>query len=210
MILCEEELHTLMSVASTVYKDLSHPPSGYLALPRAPSASPPAASSATPGPRIQYAYRSFDGSDYNPLYPTLGQAGTPYARTVPSTNITPVKSLPDPGLVFDALLRRDGFTPHPDGVSSLFFAFANLVIHSIFNTDHKDVTINKTSSYLDLSILYGQSEDDCNRVRRKDGTGKLHNDAFADYRLLGMPPSTCALLVLFNRNHNVGISYPVR
>jgi hypothetical protein len=73
----------------------------------------------------------------------------PYARTVPSTNMTPTKSLPDSGLIFDALLRRDGFTPYPDGMSSLFFAFANL---SLFNTD-REVTINEASSYLDLSIL---------------------------------------------------------
>jgi hypothetical protein len=195
-------------VIDMLYKDLSHPPSGYLALPRtltAPEHSPahhPGASSTASAPRILYAYRSFDGSDYNPLYPNLGKAGTPYARTVPSTNVTPTKSLPDPELIFDTLLRRDGFAPHPDGVSSLFFAFANLVIHSIFYTDRNDITINNASSYLDLSILYGHSEEACNKVRRKDGTGKLYNDTFADPRLLGMPPSTCALLVLFNRNHN--------
>lgn len=37
----------------------------------------------------------------------------------------------------------------------------------------------------------------------KDGTGRLWEDVFADRRLLFMPPSTCALLVLFCRNHNV-------
>ena len=36
----------------------------------------------------------------------------------------------------------------------------------------------------------------------KDGSGKLWNDVFADSRLLLMPPSACALLVLLNRNHN--------
>ncbi len=53
------------------------------------------------------------------------------------------------------------------GVSSLFFAFADLVIHSLFNTDPKDRTINNTSSYLDLSPLYGNSEKDVDSVRRK-------------------------------------------
>lgn len=180
---------------SIVYKDLSHT--------GATSVLPPAVASASSGPRITNAFRSFDGSNYNPLHPTLGQAGNSYARKVPSTSS---KSLPDPGLIFDTLLRREGFTPHPNGISSLFSAFANLITHDIFHTDG-DVTINKASSYLDLSILYGKSENACNDIRRKDGTGKLHNDAFADPRLLGMPPSTCALLVLFNRNHNVSTSH---
>jgi hypothetical protein len=40
-------------------------------------------------------------------------------------------------------------------------------------------------------------------MRTFDGTGKLWADTFADGRLLFMPPATAALLVLFNRNHNV-------
>lgn len=35
-----------------------------------------------------------------------------------------------------------------------------------------------------------------------DGTGKIYNDSFADYRLTMMPPSTSALCILFSRNHN--------
>ena len=152
---------------------------------------------------IKYAYRTADGSFNNPLVPTLGQAGAPYARSVPTTNITPKLALPDPGLVFDSLLKRDNFEEHPGGISSLFFAFADLVIHSIFNTDHNDWTKNNTSSYLDLSILYGNNQKQQESVRRKDGSGKLYDDVFADGRLLMMPPATCALLVLFSRNHNV-------
>lgn len=54
-----------------------------------------------------------------------------------------------------------------DGVSSMFFAFADLVIHSIFNTERSDTpTINNASSYLDLSPLYGSSEKDVGGVRR--------------------------------------------
>lgn len=40
-------------------------------------------------------------------------------------------------------------------------------------------------------------------MRKKDGTGKIWEDAFADGRLLSMPPSVCALAVLFSRHHNV-------
>ena len=51
------------------------------------------------------------------------------------------------------------------GISSLFFAFADLIIHSIFNTNARDPTINDNSSYLDLSPLYGSSEAQVDAVR---------------------------------------------
>lgn len=133
----------------------------------------------------------------------MGMAGSAYAQYVPSTNNSPKTALPDPGLVFDTLLKRDRFIPHPAGISSLFFAFANLISHTVFNTDYVNPHINKASSYLDLSILYGNSQNDINSIRRKDGTGRLWDDVFADSRLLVMPPASCALLVLLCRNHNV-------
>jgi linoleate 10R-lipoxygenase len=186
---------------ATVYKDLPHPPSGYVCLP------PPTTLPVSAAPPVPYAFRAADGSNYNPLFPTLGKAGSPYARSVPSTNNSPKNALPDPGLLFDTLLKRDKFKPHPDGISSLFFGFADLVIHSIFNTDHTNPqsAINSTSSYLDLSVLYGNSDKDIARLRLGDGTGRLHNDVFADWRLLHMPPASCALLVLLSRNHNVRV-----
>ncbi|KAJ6567751.1 heme peroxidase [Mycena vulgaris] len=179
-----------------LYKDLPHPPSSYLSmLPQN------AATAVTPNP-IAYAYRNADASNYVPLFPGLGKANAPYARSVPTTNFTPPATLPDAGLVFDTLMCRDAFEPHPAGISALFFAFADLVIHSIFNTNHADPTINATSSYLDLSILYGNSQKEQDSVRSKDGWGRLYEDVFADSRLLFMPPSACALLVLLSRNHN--------
>ncbi len=132
-------------------------------------------------------------------YPTL--APSPALRSIPAS------SLPDPDLVFDSLLRRDEFKEHPGGISSLFFAFADLVIHSCFNTDTDNWDINKASSYLDLSILYGSSEEEVDSVRRKDGTGRLWEDVFADHRLLLMPAASCALLVLLCRNHNVCLRF---
>lgn len=77
------------------------------------------------------------------------------------------------------------------------------MIHSVFNTDHANPSTNKSSSYLDLSPLYGSSDQQVKAIRRNDGSGKLHEDVFADFRLLFMPPSTGALLILFCRNHNV-------
>ncbi|KAL1744904.1 heme peroxidase [Schizophyllum fasciatum] len=187
------------AVIDLLYKDLPHPPASYLSVLHRADISVSASLA-----NVDYAYRPANGSYYNPLFPALGMAGTPYARSVPSANCTPLNNLPDPGLVFDTLLRRkEGtFKEHEGGVSSLFFAMADLVIHCIFDTDHQDITKNNTSSYLDLSILYGNSDEQMNSVRRLDGSGRLWDDVFADRRLLLMPPSTCALLVLFCRNHN--------
>ena len=187
-------------IIGLLYRDLPHPPGPYLAL-------PPAGSTIRPQlPGVHYAYRPADGSFYNPLSPSLGRAGMPYARSVPQKSTIPVSQLPDAATVFDSLLRRDKFVTHPGGLSSLFFAFADLIIHSIFDTSHADWTINNTSSYLDLSILYGSSERQVSSVRRLDGTGKIWNDVFADPRVRFMPPSVCALLIIFSRNHNV--SFP--
>ncbi|KXN88689.1 Linoleate 10R-lipoxygenase [Leucoagaricus sp. SymC.cos] len=194
-------------VIGLLFKDLPHPPNGFLSPLDISTTTHVVSTLGTLSPpkmpkHIHYAYRAADGSNYNPLIPGIGKAGSPYARSVPSTNLTPRTTLPDPNLVFDTLLKRDEFKPHPDGISSLFFAFADLVIHSIFNTDPQDQRINKASSYLDLSVLYGSSEEEVEIVRANDGTGKLKPDCFADVRLLMMPPASCALLILLNRNHN--------
>ncbi len=74
---------------------------------------------------------------------------------------------------------------------------------SVFRTSHRDPNINETSSYVDLGPLYGNSQKDQDLVRNKNGRGMLHPDAFAEDRLLLLPPAVCTLLVLFNRNHNV-------
>ncbi|KZT06596.1 heme peroxidase [Laetiporus sulphureus 93-53] len=182
-----------LDVINILFKDLQSPPVNFLAIP-----------SVVPSPIefVNYAYRTADGSNYNVLMPTLGMAGSPYVRSVPGTTPIPQHHLPEPELVFNMLLRRDGFVEHPGGLSSLFFSFANLIIHSIFHTNPRDWTINDASSYLDLSPLYGSNQEQVDSVRRKDGTGRLWEDVFADARLLLMPPSTGALLVLFCRNHN--------
>lgn len=71
----------------------------------------------------------------------------------------------------------------------------------MFNTNPADGNINNNSSYLDLSPLYGNSQETQNSIRTfKDG--KLKPDAFADKRMLGNPPGVCILLVMFNRFHN--------
>ena len=74
---------------------------------------------------------------------------------------------------------------------------------SIFRTSHRDVNINETSSYVDLAPLYGNNQEMQDKLRVRNGRGLLRPDVFAEDRLLLLPPGVCALLVLFNRNHNV-------
>ncbi|TFK65597.1 linoleate diol synthase [Pluteus cervinus] len=150
----------------------------------------------------QFAFRAADGSGNNIEMPDLGKAGTPYARSVQQGQALPQNRLPDPGLVFDTLLKRDGFVKHPAGLSSLMFAWAALVIHTVFRTSHTDVNINETSSYVDLAPLYGNNQQTQDKLRLLDGRGLLLPDVFAEDRLLLLPPSVCAILVLFSRNHN--------
>ncbi|KAG8731386.1 hypothetical protein FRC11_004322 [Ceratobasidium sp. 423] len=167
-----------------LYSDLPHPP----------------ATNVLP----EFRFREPDGGNNNPNLPDLGRAGTPYARTVSSNTPIPPGNLPSPELIFDTLLRRDtpGGKEHPAGVSSLLFSFAVLIIHSLFRTSPSSMYINDTSSYLDLSPLYGHSLEGQMKVRRNDGTGRLYEDVFAENRLLLMPPAVSALLVMFCRNHN--------
>lgn len=140
----------------------------------------------------------------------MGKAGSPYARSVPSLRCLSRAALPSAELVFDKLLKRDGFKEHPGGISSLFFAFAEIIIHNVFNTDLSvdGWTRNNVSSYLDLSPIYGTSQEEVNTVRRRDGTGRIWDDVFSDLRVLYMPPAVGALLVLLSRNHNVSLPYP--
>jgi hypothetical protein len=76
----------------------------------------------------------------------------------------------------------------------------------VFRTNHERVDINETSSYVDLSPLYGVNSESQDHIRIRDGHGLLKPDTFCEDRLLLLPPAVGGLLVLFNRNHNVSIS----
>ncbi|KAG6817060.1 hypothetical protein H0H87_000238 [Tephrocybe sp. NHM501043] len=163
------------------YNTLPHPPASYL------------------GPNDSF--RQADGGGNNLESPDIGRAGTPYARSVQGTVGLPRTSLPDPGLIFDTILKRKG--KHPGGMSSLIFAFATIITHSLFRTDYKNIYINNASSYLDLSPLYGDNQAEQDKVRdRASGRGLLYPDTFSDERLTFLPPAASVLLVLFSRNHN--------
>ncbi|KAF2141807.1 uncharacterized protein K452DRAFT_287766 [Aplosporella prunicola CBS 121167] len=163
-----------------LWENLQHPPLSYLG--------------------DQFVYRQADGSFNNISAPHIGAANTPYARSVQPKTVQP-GALPDPGLVFDAIFAREEFKEHPNKVSSIMFYWASLIIHDLFQTDHRDMNISKTSSYLDLASLYGDNQDDQNQIRTFQD-GKLKPDCFSEQRMLGFPPGCGVLLIMFNRFHN--------
>ncbi|KAJ6544684.1 hypothetical protein DFH09DRAFT_1088549, partial [Mycena vulgaris] len=70
-------------------------------------------------------------------------------------------------------------------------------------SDLHDWSINNTSSYLDLSPLYGTNQSAQDLVRNKgEGWGLLHPDTFSKDRFAFPPPTASALLVILSRNHN--------
>ena len=83
----------------------------------------------------------------------------------------------------------------------MFFSFATIVIHECFQTNYKDQWINDTSSYVDLSTLYGNTEKEQKRVRTYKN-GLIYPDSIASERIMLMPPGVVALLIMFSRNHN--------
>ncbi|KAK5688810.1 hypothetical protein LTS10_000788 [Elasticomyces elasticus] len=147
-------------------------------------------------------YRRHDGGNNNIWNPEMGKAGTPYARNVPPMK-PKGRNLPDPELVWEQLLKRpdDKFKEHPSGLNRLFFSFATIVIHECFQTNRKNQWINETSSYVDLSTLYGNTEEEQPRVRTYNN-GTIYPDAIASDRIMLMPPGVVALLILFSSNHN--------
>ncbi|KAF2178270.1 heme peroxidase [Zopfia rhizophila CBS 207.26] len=148
-----------------------------------------------------FKYRTADGSNNNVMFPHIGKSGSFYARSVTPKHVSPA-ALPDPGTIFDALLARQG-TPkqHPNKISSLLFALATIIIHDVFRTNDRDQNIVDSSSYLDLSPLYGSNQATQDTVRTfRDG--KLKSDTFTEIRLLNQPPEAAVLLICFNRFHN--------
>jgi len=104
-------------------------------------------------------------------------------------------------LIYDAVMKREVYKKHPNNVSSILWNWAAIIIHDLFWTDYTDMNKSKTSSYLDLSPLYGSNQQMQDTVRTfKDG--KLKPDCFADKRILGMPPGVGVMLIFFNRFHN--------
>ena len=121
--------------------------------------------------------------------------------------------MPNPGALFNgrpflscnrltvALVLRKEYKEHPNKISSLLYYLTVLIGHDLSQPSLKDASINMTSSYLDLSPLYGSSQNEQNSVRTfKNGT--LKPDTISDTRLELYPPGVSALLICFNRFHN--------
>lgn len=154
-----------------------------------------------------FQYRQADGKYNSVLSPHLGQAGAPYAKTVPSKT-HPLGALPDPGDLFDRLLaRQDDGRESQSGLSSMLIYHATIIIHDIFRTNDNDKNISDSSSYLDLSPLYGYTMEMQKKVRDgKYKLGLLKPDTFVEDRLLRQPPGVCIMLVMYNRYHNYAAS----
>ena len=147
-----------------------------------------------------YRYRAADGSFNNIMAPRIGAANNHYARTVRPQTMQ-MADLPEPEDLFDNLMARGTFKPHPAKLSSMLFNLASIIIHDLFRTDRYDQTKTNTSSYLDLAPLYGCNETEQHAMRTfKDGKIKL--DCFSSKRVLGFPPGVGAMLIMFNRFHN--------
>lgn len=95
-----------------LWNDLHHPPLSYLG--------------------NESKYRKSDGSNNNIMYPHLGAAGSPYARTVTPQTLAP-SVLPDAGLLFETIFARgDDANEHPNKVSSVLFYLASIITHGLF------------------------------------------------------------------------------
>lgn len=150
-----------------------------------------------------FQYRTADGKFNSAMNPHLGQAGAPYAKTVPSKT-APLGALPDPSDLFDKLMaREEGGRESQSGLSAMLIYHATIIIHDIFRTNDNDKNISDSSSYLDLSPLYGYTTE-MQRKGRDDKfkLGLLKPDTFAEDRLLRQPPGVCIMLVMYNRYHN--------
>ncbi|KAF5587632.1 linoleate diol synthase [Fusarium subglutinans] len=150
-----------------------------------------------------FQYRTADGKFNSAMNPHLGQAGAPYAKTVPSKT-APLGALPDPSDLFDKLMaREEGGRESQSGLSAMLIYHATIIIHDIFRTNDNDKNISDSSSYLDLSPLYGYTTEMQRKVRDdKFKLGLLKPDTFAEDRLLRQPPGVCIMLVMYNRYHN--------
>ena len=64
------------------------------------------------------------------MFPNLGAANTPYARTVRPQTMQPA-TLPEPEVLFDSIMVRKNFEEHPNKISSVLFYLASIIIHGM-------------------------------------------------------------------------------
>jgi len=153
-------------------------------------------------------WRTYDGSGQYPALPFLGGSGAPYSLCVKSTH--DFTSLPDAVDVVRRLHVRSSetgvFLAHPNDVSGMLLAFASLVARELGmgggapGLGVGGSATNSMSSYLDLQMLYGCSQEGCAMVREGEA-GRIKADAAAGKGTCGSAAAE-ALLTVFSRNHN--------
>lgn len=84
-----------------------------------------------------------------------------------------------------------------------FFLLIIASLCSVFFTSQDNVNINKTSSYVDLGLLYANNKEMVNKICTHVGRGMMLPGTFAEDHLRLLPPPICVLRVLFNWNQNV-------
>ncbi|KIL60375.1 hypothetical protein M378DRAFT_26578, partial [Amanita muscaria Koide BX008] len=120
------------------------------------------------------------------------------------------KNYPEAVTVFENILFGEPPKTHPNGISSLAFAFISILSKLSLNrgdTNQASLNHNSTSPYFDLSPLYGSNDRETDTVRTKNGSGMLWPDCFFEDRLATLPDAAPALLILWNRFHNHTAKY---
>lgn len=88
----------------------------------------------------------------NILFPQLGAANTPYARTVQPQTLQP-HTLPEPEVLFDSVLARKKFEEHPNKISSVLFYLASIIIHGMLAILHYYNNHPSDSSFRQISSV---------------------------------------------------------
>ena len=163
-----------------------------------------AAASSNPSPSnpSRARWRAASGAGQYPKLPFLGGAGAPFSLLVKGTRA--MDHLPPPIDVVRRLHARpsaDAFVAHPNDVSGVFAAFAELARKEIGAGSDSGSSRCEMSSYFDLQMLYGTSAEECAAIRTFEG-GKITPDAAAR-RGACDSAAAAALLVVFSRNHNL-------
>ncbi len=134
------------------------------------------------------------------MWPQIGAAGTPYARTVKPKAIQST-TLPDPGVIYDSFLARKDYKEHPIKISSVLFYLAAIITHDLFRTNRTDFSV---SDYHHIRIWLLSTEatkKDQDQMRTFKG-GRIKPYCFSEKRLLGFPPRAGVLLTMFGPFHN--------
>jgi len=148
-----------------------------------------------------YKWRLPDGRGNSAKNPLVGMGYTYYSNEIKGKGY---QRLPDPSAVFELVLKREKFIPHPSGMGVLLYYLGAVITHDLFWTAEKpeyQKLVNSASSYLDLQVLYGRTKEEVDAIRTFKN-GLIHPDFFANWRLSLQLPGIAVLVVLFSRNHN--------